>query len=272
VIWPIDNFTRFILLRSPHTHSAPTPTPNNDLTTSTIKSNFYLLDSPNRIPNLLSDSTSIGSLHSRPTPFKDGRVYPHGVFIEIISGKILQDGDGVMVLGSGDLVRLDNAWSCIESTNLIWRFDLSFAPGPRLHSECVEDRPLVSVPVFLTPGLVRHLVSHERDLLFLSISHIFNMSHYTLDRMSKTKVRFMATSINEDIDCLDGLDDHGSNANSYRLSKQHMGRKLRQKNIPYKYDVTDEQVFESLAYKLTTYDSSSRRTNTAWLLHISKAS
>ena len=72
--------------------------------------------------------------------------------------------------------------------------------------------------------------------------------------MSKTKVRFMATSINEDVDCLDGLDGHGSNANTYRLSKQHMGRKLRQRNIPYKYEMTSEQGLEGLdtSYPFTT--------------------
>ena len=107
---------------------------------------------------------------------------------------------------------------------------------------------------FLTPDSARHLVSHQRDLLFLVISLIFNISHYTLDRMSKTKVRFMATSTNEDIDYLDGLDDHASNANTYRSPKQHMGRELRQRNIPYKYEVTSEQGLEGLdtSYPFTT--------------------
>jgi hypothetical protein len=103
----LDNFTRFILLRSSHAS-----TPSNDTTTSKLKSNFYLLDSPNRIPTLLSDS-SIGSLHTRPTPCRDGRVYPHGVFIELKRDDG-QRGDweekvGVLFLGSGDLVELDSA-------------------------------------------------------------------------------------------------------------------------------------------------------------------
>lgn len=59
----------------------------------------------------------------------------------------------------------------------------------------------------------------------------------------------MAASANEDIDFFQGLDDHDS-SNPYRPPKQHMGRKLRKRNIPYNYEVTDEQVFEGLEYKL----------------------
>lgn len=60
----------------------------------------------------------------------------------------------------------------------------------------------------------------------------------------------MAASINEDIDFFQGLDDHDSTTNTYHPPKQHMGRKLRKRNIPYDYAVTDEQVFEGLEYKL----------------------
>jgi hypothetical protein len=57
----------------------------------------------------------------------------------------------------------------------------------------------------------------------------------------------MRASANEDVDSFQSFSDHDST--TYRPPKQHMGRKLRNRNIPFNYEVTDEQVFEGLEYK-----------------------
>ena len=180
----LDNFTRFILLRSPHAS-----TNGQYIDTSTSKSNFYLLDSPNRIPTLLSDS-SIGSLHTRPTPCRDGRIYPHGVFIELVrhdgqSGE-WEDKEGVMVLGSGDLVELDSAWLCIHSRDLIsaWTCSLLSRLVWWRTGECVEEMmvPFPS-PFPLGSWLLNtdtcFLVSHPPFSFSLSFS--ISLTHSPLD-------------------------------------------------------------------------------------------
>ena len=122
----IDNFTRFILLRSlPSTSgtgsgsgssrqeiSDQTSTSPSKSTYESISA-FYLLDDPNRIQDLLRNtSCSIGSLHSRPISPTIGikRIYPHGIFLEMIGDldrPMEGEGEeGVLLLGSGPKVQL----------------------------------------------------------------------------------------------------------------------------------------------------------------------
>ena len=123
----IDNFTRFILLRSlPSTSgtgsgsgssrqeiSDQTSTSPSKSTYESISA-FYLLDNPNRIQDLLlrDKPCSIGSLHSRPISPTVGlkRIYPHGIFLEMIGDLdrlVGREGEeGVLLLGSGPKVQL----------------------------------------------------------------------------------------------------------------------------------------------------------------------
>jgi prephenate dehydratase len=117
----LDNFTRFILLKTINVEDAsraPLPAKADRI------SSFYTLESPKHMPSLLDPTSIIGSLHSRPIAptftsenEEQGR-YPNGIFIELIttpdtrsSGNGLQlaqssTEDGVRYLGSGPNVDL----------------------------------------------------------------------------------------------------------------------------------------------------------------------
>jgi len=123
----IDNFTRFILLRSlPSTSGTGSGSGSSrqeiseqkstsaSKSTPASKSTFYLLNNPIRVQDLLlrDKPCSIGSLHSRPISPTVGlkRIYPHGIFFELISDLdrlVGREGEeGVLLLGSGPKIQL----------------------------------------------------------------------------------------------------------------------------------------------------------------------